>query len=75
MSERMTREALTAALIRDGVIAADAPPPPAESDDRPWFISALQGTAGWLATERFAWSVARDMAGGLSQTPAEGYLW
>jgi hypothetical protein len=32
-----------------GVIAADAPPPPDELHDRPWFIALLQGFAGWLA--------------------------
>jgi Domain of unknown function (DUF4401) len=32
-----------------GVIAADAPAPPEELQDRPWFIALLQGFAGWLA--------------------------
>lgn len=32
-----------------GVITADAPPPPEELHDRPWFIALMQGFAGWLA--------------------------
>jgi Domain of unknown function (DUF4401) len=32
-----------------GVIATDASPPPSDAVDRPWFISLLQGIAGWLA--------------------------
>jgi uncharacterized protein DUF4401 len=49
MSERITPEAFIAALIRDGVIAANAAPLPAQPEQRPWFVSALQGIAGWLA--------------------------
>jgi len=49
MSERITPEAFTAALIHDGVIAANAAPLPPQPEDRPWFVSALQGIAGWLA--------------------------
>jgi len=38
------------ALMRaQGVIPRDAPAPPGESGDRPWFVSLLQGVAGWLA--------------------------
>lgn len=36
-------------LRAQGVIPADAPPPPEELHDRPWFIALLQGFAGWLA--------------------------
>jgi hypothetical protein len=32
-----------------GVIAADAPSPPDELHDRPWFIALMQGFAGWIA--------------------------
>jgi hypothetical protein len=49
MSKRVTSDNLTADLIRDGVIAADAAPLPSQPQDRPWFVSLLQGTAGWLA--------------------------
>jgi hypothetical protein len=31
------------------VIPADAPPPSAEGHDSPWFVTLLQGFAGWLA--------------------------
>lgn len=40
---------LVEALRKAGVIAADAPAPPEETADRPWFIALLQGFAGWLA--------------------------
>jgi hypothetical protein len=36
-------------LRAQGVIPADAPAPPADTTDRPWFVSLLQGVAGWLA--------------------------
>ena len=36
-------------LRAHGVIPTDAPAPPGESTDRPWFVSLLQGVAGWLA--------------------------
>jgi hypothetical protein len=36
-------------LRTQGVIPADAPAPPADSTDRPWFVALLQGVAGWLA--------------------------
>lgn len=40
----------SAALRTAGVIAADAPaPPPLQGQDRPWFITLLQGIAGWFA--------------------------
>jgi Domain of unknown function (DUF4401) len=32
-----------------GLIPSDAPMPPADTTDRPWFVSLLQGVAGWLA--------------------------
>lgn len=32
-----------------GIISAEAPEPPDESDDRPWFIALMLGVAGWLA--------------------------
>ena len=40
---------LVTAMRERGLITSDAPPPPAEADDRPWFISLLLGLAGWLA--------------------------
>jgi hypothetical protein len=49
MSERITSDELTATLIRNSVIDADSPPLPFLPRDRPWFVTALQGTAGWLA--------------------------
>ena len=49
MSEPIELNALVAALARDGVIPADAEPPESAADDRPWFVSTLQGIAGWLA--------------------------
>jgi len=39
----------TAILRAQGVIPADAPEPPVDTSDRPWFVSLLQGVAGWLA--------------------------
>jgi hypothetical protein len=49
MSERMPPETLVAELVRNGVIAADAAPLPPPPEDRPWFVNALLGFAGWLA--------------------------
>jgi len=40
---------LTALLRTREVIPTDAPAPPGESLDRPWFVALLQGVAGWLA--------------------------
>lgn len=38
--------------------------------------SGFNNTAGWLATEQFAWSLAREISGGsLSHNPIEGFLW
>lgn len=38
------------ALMRSqGLIPADGLAPPPDSTDRPWFVSLLQGVAGWLA--------------------------
>ena len=37
-------------LLREkGVIPANSPAAPADTTDRPWFVSLLQGVAGWLA--------------------------
>lgn len=37
-------------LLREkGVIPANAPAAPEDSSNRPWFVSLLQGAAGWLA--------------------------
>ena len=47
MSEALTT--LVDQLRAQGVIPADAPAPAGESTDRPWFVSLLQGAAGWLA--------------------------
>ena len=38
-----------ARLREKGVIPADAPLAPQDTTDRPWFVSLLQGVAGWLA--------------------------
>lgn len=40
---------LVEGLRMRGVIPADAPVPEILEHDRPWFIAALQGIAGWLA--------------------------
>jgi hypothetical protein len=38
------------ALLREkGVIPVNAPEAPQDTADRPWFVSLLQGVAGWLA--------------------------
>jgi hypothetical protein len=47
MSEAI--QELTATLRSQGVIPMDAPAPPGESADRPWYVALLQGVAGWLA--------------------------
>ena len=44
----MSAAHLVPILRERGLIAADAAPPPDESD-RPWFISVLMGIAGWIA--------------------------
>jgi hypothetical protein len=49
VSEDIGSSALIEALVRNGAIAANAAPPLPQTDDRPWFVSALQGIAGWLA--------------------------
>lgn len=49
MSSTVTADALTAALIERGAIDRGAAPPPLETSERPWFVSALLGVAGWLA--------------------------
>jgi hypothetical protein len=49
MSERLESDALVAELVRNQVIPANAPPLPPDAEERPWFVSALLGTAGWLA--------------------------
>ena len=40
---------LTALMRAQGVIPAIGPSPAEDSSDRPWFVSLLQGVAGWLA--------------------------
>ncbi len=40
---------LTRVLIERGVLARSAGPVPSSDTQRPWFISALLGVAGWLA--------------------------
>src|SRR5688572_23534125 len=40
---------LVASLRAHALIPTDAPAPPGESVDRPWFVALLQGVAGWLA--------------------------
>jgi Domain of unknown function (DUF4401) len=49
VSEHTGSNAFIETLVREGVIPANAAPPPRQTDDRPWFVSALQGIAGWLA--------------------------
>jgi hypothetical protein len=49
MSNSVTAEALTAALIQRGAIGKEAEPLPVGAGERPWFISTLLGVAGWLA--------------------------
>lgn len=49
MSEFATAGALTAELIERGAINRNAAPFSFRSSERPWFISALLGIAGWLA--------------------------
>jgi hypothetical protein len=49
MSERVTSETVTAALKENAVIADNATPPSLPREDRPWFVSALQAIAAWLA--------------------------
>ncbi len=49
MSDSITAEALAAALVERGVTTSRAVLPPSRSSDRPWFISAMLGLAGWLA--------------------------
>jgi len=38
-----------ALLQKNGIISAAAPSAPDDTTDRPWFVSLLQGVAGWLA--------------------------
>ena len=47
MSEAAAR--LADQLRTQGAIPMDAPAPPGDSGDRPWFVALLQGVAGWLA--------------------------
>ena len=49
MSKPTTSETFIATLIHNGVIATNAAPLPPQPQGRPWFVSALQGFAGWLA--------------------------
>lgn len=49
MSEPVTAETLSAELIQRGAINRNAAPFAFRSRERPWFISALLGIAGWLA--------------------------
>ena len=42
-------DAFLSLLRENGVIPPNAPAAPDESADRPWFVSLLQGVAGWLA--------------------------
>jgi hypothetical protein len=45
----LTVSDLEAALAERGLLAAAASPPDHAGSDRPWFISAVLGAAGWLA--------------------------
>ena len=49
MSTPLTPAEITAALIQRGLLPADTEPLPARPADRPWFIGAVLGFAGWLA--------------------------
>jgi hypothetical protein len=44
----LTHESLTQALVARGILGPDTPVPTAV-DQRPWFISAVLGVAGWFA--------------------------
>lgn len=41
---------LASEMARRGLIAADAEPPPFGAAGRPWYVSAVLGAAGWLAS-------------------------
>jgi hypothetical protein len=49
MSDFATAEALAAELTKRGAIDPGATPFSFQSSERPWFVSALLGIAGWLA--------------------------
>lgn len=51
MSAPISADELTAALVKHGMIRADASPAAFERSgtDRPWFIGMILGMAGWLA--------------------------
>lgn len=49
MSESITSETLTSAMIQRGAIDSRAAPLTSLVRDRPWFVSTLLGVAGWLA--------------------------
>jgi hypothetical protein len=49
MTSTMTSAALTDALVARGLLRADVEPAPGPADERPWYVSAVLGAAGWLA--------------------------
>jgi hypothetical protein len=49
MSTLLTEASLAAALANRGLLNATAADDAATANDRPWFIAALLGAAGWLA--------------------------
>jgi hypothetical protein len=49
MSDAVTTEALTSALVERGALGHPPAPLPSRANDRPWFVSTLLGVAGWLA--------------------------
>ncbi len=49
MKDAMTADALADALVQRGVIRERGGPIPSSTADRPWYISAVLGAAGWLA--------------------------
>lgn len=49
MSSRLTDIELTAALVERGLLAESAGAVDVAANDRPWFVSAVLGGAGWLA--------------------------
>jgi hypothetical protein len=49
MSDSMTPDSLAQALAHRGVIKPGSMPPLSPGGERPWFVSALLGVAGWFA--------------------------
>jgi hypothetical protein len=50
MTTSMSTDELANELVRRGTLPTKGGPVPAVGDDRPWYISAVLGAAGWLAS-------------------------